>query len=135
MWTKAELEKIIAEDPFYQNNLAEYQIIEFNPVLHSVDDSKIEVWEHCLSLSGYRGKVQRYNRIRYWGFSIDGTRIERTAEGVHAILVQHEIDHLDGILFKDRVADPKHDYGLITSFEAQFGKDHHKNTRILPDGS
>jgi hypothetical protein len=63
-----------------------------------------------------RGKTIRYNRIKYSGYQQDGTFIEREATGVHSILVQHEIDHLDGILFNQKILDNSY-FGFIEEFE------------------
>ena len=62
-------------------------------------------WEGCLSVPGMRGLVPRYTRLRYSGFDADGNPIEREAEGFHARVVQHECDHLDGILYPQRMTD------------------------------
>jgi peptide deformylase len=62
-------------------------------------------WEGCLSVPGMRGLVPRYTRLRYSGFDEHGQPIEREAEGFHARVVQHECDHLDGILYPQRMTD------------------------------
>ncbi len=62
-------------------------------------------WEGCLSVPGLVGAVPRFTKIRYGGFAPDGSRIEREAEGFHARVVQHECDHLDGILYPQRMTD------------------------------
>ena len=62
-------------------------------------------WEGCLSVPGMRGIVPRYKKLRYTGFDADGQPIERVAEGFHARVVQHECDHLDGILYPQRMTD------------------------------
>jgi peptide deformylase len=62
-------------------------------------------WEGCLSVPGMRGVVPRYTRLRYAGFDENGNPIERVAEGFHARVVQHECDHLDGILYPQRMTD------------------------------
>ena len=62
-------------------------------------------WEGCLSIPGLRGAVPRPSRIRYRGIGLDGTTIEREVEGFHARVVQHECDHLDGILYPQRMTD------------------------------
>lgn len=62
-------------------------------------------WEGCLSVPGLRGLVPRRTAIRYSGFGLDGSRIEREATGMHARVVQHECDHLDGVLYPQRIAD------------------------------
>ncbi len=62
-------------------------------------------WEGCLSVPGLIGAVPRATKIRYGGFAPDGSRIAREAEGFHARVVQHECDHLDGILYPQRMTD------------------------------
>ena len=66
---------------------------------------EVEDWEGCLSVPGLRGKVPRSHRIRYTGFDQYGDPIDRTVEGVHARVVQHECDHLIGVLYPMRVVD------------------------------
>jgi peptide deformylase len=76
-----------------------------NPVLVPLSDEIEEGWEGCLSVPGLRGVVPRYSRIGYTGNDPQGGRIEREVSGFHARVVQHECDHLDGILYPMRVRD------------------------------
>lgn len=76
-----------------------------NPVLEPLATDKDEDWEGCLSVPGMRGKVPRYRYLRYSGRDEHGQPFERTVEGFHARVVQHECDHLDGILYPMRVRD------------------------------
>ncbi len=76
-----------------------------NPVIEPLGDLEEEGWEGCLSVPGLRGVVPRYARIRYRGHDAHGRAIEREAEGFHARVVQHECDHLQGILYPMRVRD------------------------------
>jgi peptide deformylase len=76
-----------------------------NPELTPLDAVLEEGWEGCLSVPGMRGLVPRYTRLRYTGFDERGHRIEREAGGFHARVVQHECDHLDGILYPMRIRD------------------------------
>ena len=76
-----------------------------NPVIEAIDEVEEEGWEGCLSVPGLRGVVPRWARIRYRGFDLEGKPIEREAEGFHARVVQHECDHLQGILYPMRVRD------------------------------
>jgi len=76
-----------------------------NPALEPVGAEMDEAWEGCLSVPGLRGVVPRYLRLRYSGFDPYGSPIERSVEGFHARVVQHECDHLDGILYPMRVRD------------------------------
>lgn len=76
-----------------------------NPEIEPLTDDKKLGWEGCLSVPGLIGAVPRFTNIRYSGFAPDGSRIEREAEDFHARVVQHECDHLDGILYPQRMAD------------------------------
>ena len=76
-----------------------------NPVIVPLGDEMEEGWEGCLSVPGLRGVVARHARIGYTGFDPKGRRIEREVSGFHARVVQHECDHLEGILYPMRVRD------------------------------
>lgn len=76
-----------------------------NPEIEILSDQKEGGWEGCLSVPGLRGWVERPSHIRYKGMGIDGKVIERVARGFHARVVQHECDHLDGILYPQRMTD------------------------------
>jgi len=76
-----------------------------NPVLTPVGEDMDEDWEGCLSVPGLRGLVPRYRRLRYQGCDALGAPIDRTVAGFHARVVQHEVDHLDGILYPQRIRD------------------------------
>lgn len=79
--------------------------ILINPVLTPLSEEMEEGWEGCLSVPGLRGSVPRYTRLRYQGFDEKGQPIDRVAEGFHARVVQHECDHLAGILYPQRIRD------------------------------
>ena len=76
-----------------------------NPQIEVINENTEEGWEGCLSVPGMRGVVPRYQQIRYRGFDPEGNPIEREASGFHARVVQHECDHLDGILYPQRIVD------------------------------
>ena len=76
-----------------------------NPELTVLDDEQEEGWEGCLSVPGMRGLVPRYKRLRYRGFDQFGTPIDREVGDFHARVVQHEVDHLDGVLYPRRIRD------------------------------
>jgi len=76
-----------------------------NPVIEPLGEARELGWEGCLSVPGLRGAVPRFCRIRYRGVTLEGGRIERVVEGFHARVVQHECDHLDGILYPQRMTD------------------------------
>jgi peptide deformylase len=76
-----------------------------NPRITPLDDTRERGWEGCLSVPGLRGAVPRWIRIRYTGLDRDGGPVDRIAAGFHARVVQHECDHLDGILYPQRMDD------------------------------
>lgn len=76
-----------------------------NPLIEPLSDDKTPGWEGCLSVPGLRGEVSRFEQLRYSGRDADGVRFERTVDGFHARVVQHECDHLDGVLYPRRVDD------------------------------
>jgi peptide deformylase len=76
-----------------------------NPVIEPLGEEKAVGWEACLSVPGLTGAVPRWTRIRYRGYGLEGERIEREASGFHARVVQHECDHLDGVLYPQRMSD------------------------------
>ena len=81
------------------------ETVLINPQITPQGDVEEEGWEGCLSVPGLRGMVPRFARIRYTGFAPDGVRIDREAEGFHARVVQHEVDHLIGRLYPTRIRD------------------------------
>jgi peptide deformylase len=76
-----------------------------NPVLKPLSDEMEEGWEGCLSVPGMRGLVPRFTRLRYGGYDASGNFFEREVDGFHARVVQHEVDHLDGVLYPRRIRD------------------------------
>jgi peptide deformylase len=76
-----------------------------NPVLTPIGTTLEEGWEGCLSVPGMRGLVPRYAHLRYQGFDQYGQMLDRTVQGFHARVVQHECDHLDGVLYPMRIRD------------------------------
>jgi peptide deformylase len=76
-----------------------------NPKLTPLSDEIEEGWEGCLSVPGMRGWVPRYHRLRYSGYDENGNFFEREVDGFHARVVQHECDHLDGVLYPMRIQD------------------------------
>jgi peptide deformylase len=76
-----------------------------NPELAPLGVEEEEGWEGCLSVPGMRGLVARHAHIRYQGFDAHGKRIDREVQGFHARVVQHEVDHLDGVLYPMRIRD------------------------------
>ncbi len=82
-----------------------------NPVISAIGDAMEEDWEGCLSVPGMRGRVSRYKTIKYTGYDETGDEISRIVEGFHARVVQHEVDHLDGIIYPLRITD-LHNFGF-----------------------
>jgi peptide deformylase len=92
-------------NPRYPDSDPVPQTILVNPELEPLPGGLEEGWEGCLSVPGLRGVVERHANLRYRGFDLEGRPIERVATGFHARVVQHECDHLDGILYPMRVKD------------------------------
>lgn len=88
-----------------------------NPVIEALSEERAEGWEGCLSVPGLRGVVPRYTHIRYTGFDQQGNAVNREARDFHARVVQHECDHLDGILYPQRMTDMTQ-FGFIDALEA-----------------
>ena len=92
-----------AVNPRYPGRPLVPRTVLINPLITPLGAEEEEDWEGCLSVPGLRGVVPRFARIRYTGFDEKGAPIDRTVEGFHARVVQHECDHLAGILFTDRL--------------------------------
>lgn len=92
-------------NPRYPGRPAVPATVLVNPVITHMGDAMQDDWEGCLSVPGLRGRVPRYASIRYTGFDQYGDPIDRTVEGFHARVVQHECDHLWGTLYPMRVRD------------------------------
>lgn len=97
----------VEHNPRYPDAEAVPQTILINPVVTPLGKDMEEGWEGCLSIPGMRGLVPRFSAIRYQGFDPYGALIDRTVLGFHARVVQHECDHLDGILYPMRIRDLK----------------------------
>ena len=94
-----------APNPRYPDAPPVPRTVLLNPVITPIGDAEEEDWEGCLSVPGLRGVVPRWAKIRYQGFDQYGDPIDRTVEGFHARVVQHECDHLVGKLYPMRVRD------------------------------
>ncbi len=94
-----------APNPRYPDAPLVPRTVLLNPVITPIGDEEEEGWEGCLSVPGLRGVVPRWSRIRYTGFDQYGDPIDRTVDGFHARVVQHECDHLVGKLYPMRVRD------------------------------
>lgn len=92
-------------NPRYPDALPIPRTVLINPQLTLISDDIEEDWEGCLSVPGLRGVVPRHAQVRYTGFDEKGAAIDRSVNGFHARVVQHECDHLDGILYPMRIRD------------------------------
>ena len=97
----------VLKNPRYPDAEEVPQTVLINPVLSPLTRHQEEDWEGCLSVPGMRGLVPRYTQLRYQGRDQYGALIDRTVSGFHARVVQHECDHLDGILYPMRIRDLK----------------------------
>ncbi len=104
----------VLENPRYPDVESIPLTILINPILEPIGDEMEEGWEGCLSIPGMRGLVPRYTRLRYGGFDAYGNAIDREVGGFHARVVQHECDHLMGILYPMRISDLR-DFGFSSA--------------------
>jgi peptide deformylase len=95
----------VGHNPRYPDAEQVPYTVLINPILTPIDDEIEEGWEGCLSVPGMRGLVPRYRSLRYRGFDQNGTPIDRSVSDFHARVVQHEYDHLDGVLYPMRIRD------------------------------
>ncbi len=95
----------VDKNPRYPDAVQVPYTVLINPTLTAVGDEIEEDWEGCLSVPGLRGLVPRYTRLHYKGFDQYGNDIDRLVSGFHARVVQHECDHLNGILYPMRITD------------------------------
>ena len=96
-----------------------------NPKINKITDDTENQWEGCLSIPGMLGLVQRFSKISYEGFDMKGNIIKQNADGLHARVVQHEYDHLMGIVYTHRLVDKKA-YGFSDEIEEYWKKNHEK---------
>ena len=95
----------LESNPRYPDAEPVPQTVLINPELMPLGDEMEEGWEGCLSVPGMRGLVPRYRRLRYRGVDQDGVPLDRSVSDFHARVVQHEVDHLMGILYPMRIRD------------------------------
>jgi peptide deformylase len=98
--------------PRYPDAPSVPETVLINPVITPLSEVQEDGWEGCLSVPGMRGIVPRFHDIRYRGYDQYGNTIDREASGFHARVVQHECDHLDGVLYPFRIKDMRH-FGYI----------------------
>jgi peptide deformylase len=95
----------VESNPRYPDAEPVPETVLINPVITPLSKTKEDGWEGCLSVPGMRGLVPRFTQLRYQGRTESGALIDRTANGFHARVVQHECDHLDGMLYPMRIVD------------------------------
>jgi peptide deformylase len=95
----------LTHNPRYPDAEPVPQTVLINPRIELLGDDTEDGWEGCLSVPGMRGLVPRYRSLRYQGVDENGQPIDRTVSGFHARVVQHEVDHLDGVLYPTRIRD------------------------------
>lgn len=95
----------VQHSPRYPDEKGVPETVLINPVITPLGEAMEEDWEGCLSIPGMRGLVPRHAHIRYQGVDEYGDEIDHTVSGFHARVVQHECDHLDGILYPMRIRD------------------------------
>jgi len=95
----------VTRNPRYPDAEEVPDTVLVNPVIAPIGAEMEEDWEGCLSVPGMRGVVPRFKTLRYQGFDESGNPIDRSVAGFHARVVQHECDHLDGILYPMRMRD------------------------------
>ena len=107
---------IIFRDPDEDQEKEIKVTVLINPKLIKIDDQTDNQWEGCLSIPGMLGLVKRFSRVRYEGYDLLGSIIKREVEGLHARVVQHEYDHLIGVLYINRLAH-KNAFGFTDEIE------------------
>ena len=99
-----------------------------NPEVEKISDETEDEWEGCLSIPGMSGLVRRSKKIKYSGIDLNGDRIDGEAEGLHARVIQHEYDHLNGILYTSRLAD-KRAFGYSEEIEKFWKKNDEETSK------
>ncbi|MFO1457125.1 MAG: peptide deformylase [Steroidobacteraceae bacterium] len=107
----------LERNPRYPDAAPVPDTVLINPVITPLGHELEEGWEGCLSVPGMRGLVPRWRRIRYQGVDEHGVVVDREVEGFHARVVQHEVDHLLGLLYPMHIRDLRH-FGFMDAFEA-----------------
>ncbi len=98
-----------SDNPRYPDRDGFPLTVVINPSIKFIEkENQVDSWEGCLSIPGLRGKLSRFSKVELSGYDRDGNTLSKTLEGFEAVVAQHELDHLDGILFVDRMKDMKH---------------------------
>tara|TARA_Y100000590_G_C15635424_1_gene982798 strand:- start:255 stop:794 length:540 start_codon:yes stop_codon:yes gene_type:complete len=96
-----------------------------NPKISNISEDQDDQWEGCLSIPGMLGLIKRYTKISYEGYDINGNLVKQKTEGLLARVIQHEYDHLNGILYTNKLVDKKA-YGYEEEIEEYWKKIHEK---------
>ena len=117
----------------YRNpELQDYEKINIsvlvNPIIQKVNDKTEDDWEGCLSIPGMLGLVRRYNQIKFSALDLNGNKITGKVEGLHARVIQHEFDHLNGILYTSRLAH-KSAFGYSEEIEKFWKNNNDKDSK------
>ncbi len=99
-----------------------------NPIIEKISDETEDNWEGCLSIPGMSGLVRRYKHIKYTATDLNGKKIVGEAQGLHARVIQHEFDHLNGILYTSRLAN-KNAFGFSEEIENYWKKNNDQKTK------
>lgn len=110
----------LVDNPRYPKEAEVPFTILINPEIEPLSERQSLGWEGCLSVPGLRGRVARYDDIRYRGYNPQGQWFEREVSGFHARVVQHECDHLDGVLYPQRITDLRQ-FGFKEELAAEIG--------------
>jgi peptide deformylase len=102
--------------------------ILINPKIEKISDDTEDDWEGCLSIPGMSGLVRRSKKIIYSGFDLKGAKVSGEADGLHARVIQHEFDHLNGILYTSRLAD-KRAFGYSEEIEKFWKKNDEEQSK------
>ena len=102
--------------------------ILINPQIEKISDDTEDDWEGCLSIPGMSGLVRRSKKIIYSGFDLKGAKVSGEADGLHARVIQHEFDHLNGILYTSRLAD-KRAFGYSEEIEKFWKKNDEEQSK------
>ena len=116
--------RVFDDDNSQDNEIKVIALI--NPKIYKVDDEQDSRWEGCLSIPGMLGLVKRFSKINYEGYDMQGNLIKQTAQGMQARVIQHEYDHLQGILYTHKLVD-KNAYGFEGEIEKYWKVNNDKN--------
>ena len=99
-----------------------------NPSIKKISDETEDEWEGCLSIPGMSGLVRRFKKIKYSAIDLNGNSVSEEVEGLHARVIQHEYDHLNGILYTSRLAD-KRAFGYSEEIEKYWKENNEKTSK------